>query len=203
MLGGYAHTKPPLDYHDFKVHERTTDRARDVRGWMRDQRTDNHSMPNEQPDYPYFKDTIKGPHKNEEKGSKLTDPVDTTMGYSVDSNHDEGGAYGYSYQASVKTKELSEGSPPKLNHFPLLQLPREIRDQVRTFNAKPFQLAKTETDSISTPCRSMGILWIYTHRCQTASPHSNARATAVLVSTSPTVPPGNVNSMKFATIIAT
>jgi hypothetical protein len=115
-----------------------TGRGQDVDELMRDYRNDNHQMPDEQPSCTYLEDTIEGPLNNEDKGSKIIDPIDTIRKYSVVNNYDEGGAYGEFYQASIKTKELSEGSPPKLNHFPLLQLPREIRDQVRTFITPTF-----------------------------------------------------------------
>jgi hypothetical protein len=110
-----------------------TGRGPDVHKLMRDYRNDNRQMPDEQPSCTNLEDTIEGPLNNEDKGSKIIDPIATIRKYSVDSNCDKGGAYGDFYQASVKTNELSEGSSPKLNHFPLLQLPRGIRDQVRTF----------------------------------------------------------------------
>ena len=146
--GGHEGARPPLDYYDSKAHERMISRGRDEDVVMKDPEDEIFQLPDEPPKHMDFDDTASPHLKDEDQGSTLRDPGDPVEENNMDGDDDEGGATplrvlddGEFSQAWDSTRELPEGTPRKLNHSALMNLPREVRDHVRTLTGLTFCLA--------------------------------------------------------------
>lgn len=143
--GGHEVARPPLDYYDSKAHERMISGGRDEDVVMKDPEEEIFQSPDEPPKHMDFNDTASPHLKDEDQGPTLRDPGDPVEKNNMDRDDDEGGTTplralddeGFS-QAWNTTKELPEGTPSRLNHSLLMNLPREVRDHVRTLTGLDF-----------------------------------------------------------------
>ena len=123
-------------------------RGRDEDEVLKDPEDEIFQLPDDPPKHMDFDHTASPHLKDEDEESTLRDPGDLVEKNNMDGDDNEGGATplrvldGEEFsQAWDTTKELPEGTPRKLNHSVLMNLPREVRDHVRTLTGLTFCLA--------------------------------------------------------------